>query len=151
MIAAEKSTVLFLDVRVTNELEGPYSEARFLLLSIRRAQQDSCHFGLSEPVRFAGLVQAARILIPGCPDGELIAADAQAARPAVVPLHKNLELVGVPDDAHPANAHLALLDPISLIWDLVVPLHDFSPGASSGKCRGLAAPSGRSLAPVLLD
>jgi hypothetical protein len=108
-----------------------------------------CHFGLNESsVRFAGLVQGTSILITGCPDGELIAAGAQAVRFAVLPLHENLKLVGVPDNTDAANAQLALfgqtararsspldferkaaeamrpLDLLSLIWDLVVPPHD---------------------------
>jgi hypothetical protein len=100
-----------------------------------------CHFGLNESsVRFAGLVQGTSILITGCPDGELIAAGAQAARFAVLPLHENLKLVGVPDNTDAANAHLALFDLLSLIWDLVVPPHDFSPGLRAESGRGHAAP-----------
>jgi hypothetical protein len=72
-------------------------------------------------MRFGGLVQASSIFGGGCPDRELVAAEAQAARFAVLPLHENLKLVGVPDDTHAANAHLALLDLISPAWDLVVP------------------------------
>jgi hypothetical protein len=72
-------------------------------------------------MRFGGLVQASSIFGGGCPDRELIAAEAQAARSAVLPLHENLKLVGVPDDTHAANAHLALLDLISPVWDLVIP------------------------------
>ncbi|MGZ4391744.1 MAG: hypothetical protein ACXVRK_06450, partial [Gaiellaceae bacterium] len=95
-------------------------------------------------------VQASSTLITGCPDGELITAEPQAARFAVLPLHENLKLVGVPDNAHAANAHSALRDLISLIWDLVVPPHDLSP-ASSGMWQGPWGPSGHCLTPVLLD
>jgi hypothetical protein len=78
-------------------------------------------------MRFAGLARASYVFVAGRPDGELIAVEAQAARSAVMPLHEDLKLVCVPHDAHAANAHSALLDLISLIWD-VVPPHDFSPG-----------------------
>jgi hypothetical protein len=74
-------------------------------------------------------VQASSIFLAGCPDGELIAAEAQTARSAVLPLHENLKLVGVPDDTQAANAASALLDLISLVWDRVVPKPhiEFSP------------------------
>jgi hypothetical protein len=78
------------------------------------------------------------------PDGKLIAAKTQTARFTVLPFHENLKLVGVPDDTHAANAHLALLDLISLIWDRVVPRHSFSPGLRGG-------PSAHFLTPVVLD
>jgi hypothetical protein len=81
-------------------------------------------------VRIGGLVQASS-LFGGRSDGELIPVEAQTARFAVLPLHENLKLVGVPDDTDAANAHLALLDLISPVWDLVVPnAHmDLSPRA----------------------
>jgi hypothetical protein len=101
-------------------------------------------------VRFVGLVQAAIILITGC-DGKLIAAGAQAARPRVLPLHENLKLVGVPDDAHPPNAHLALLDLISLIRDLVVPQHDFSPDFARQVAEGVRPLRRLTSTPLLLD
>jgi hypothetical protein len=112
----------------------------------RRCEVPFRHFGLGKSVRFVGLVEAASILITGRSDKELIAPEAQTARLAVLPLHENLELVGVPDDAHAANAHLELLDLISLVWDLVIPPHDFSPWASSGKWQKAGGLSGRSYA-----
>jgi hypothetical protein len=72
-------------------------------------------------MRFGGLVQASSSFGSGRPDRELIATEAQAARFAVLPLHENLKLVGVPDDTHAANADLALLDLISPVWDLLIP------------------------------
>jgi hypothetical protein len=65
-------------------------------------------------------VQASRIFVGGGPDRELIAADAQTARCPIFPLHENLNLVGVPGDTHAANAASALLDLISLAWNVVV-------------------------------
>jgi hypothetical protein len=91
-------------------------------------------------MRFAGLARASCVFVAGRPDRELIAIGPQAARSAVVPLHENLKLVCVPHDAHAANAHSALLDLISFIWDLVVPPHDFSPGLRAENRRGDAAP-----------
>jgi hypothetical protein len=103
-------------------------------------------------VRFADLVQASSILITGCPDGELIAAEAQAAGSAVLPLHENLKLVGVPDNPHAANAHSALRDLISFIWDPVVPQHDFSPlGFERKMAEALRPPPATPLRPGLLD
>jgi hypothetical protein len=90
-------------------------------------------------MRFAGLARASYVFVAGRPDGELIAVGTQAARTAVMPLHENLKLVCVPHDAHAANAHSALLDLISLIWDLVVPAHEFSPGLRAENGRGHAA------------
>jgi hypothetical protein len=66
-------------------------------------------------------VQASSIFFGGCSDGELIAAEAQTARSAVLPFHENLKLVGVPNDTQAANAGSALLDLISPVWDRVVP------------------------------
>jgi hypothetical protein len=72
-------------------------------------------------VRIGGLPVQASSIFGGCLDGELIAAEAQTARCAVLPLHENLKLVGVPDDTQAAAAASALLDLISLVWDRVVP------------------------------
>jgi hypothetical protein len=83
--------------------------------------------GLIESVRFRGSRSRFEHLRRESSDGKLIAAKAQAARFAVLPLHENLQLVGVPDNTDAANAHVALLDLISLIWDLVVPTHDSPP------------------------
>ena len=66
-------------------------------------------------------VQASSIFFGECSDGELIAAEAQTARSAVLPFHENLKLVGVPDDPQAANAGSELLDLISPVWDRVVP------------------------------
>ena len=66
-------------------------------------------------------VQASSIFFGECSDGELIAAEAQTARSAVLPFHENLKLVGVPDHTQAANAGSELLDLISPVWDRVVP------------------------------
>ena len=97
-------------------------------------------------MRFAGLARGSYVFFAGRPDRELIAVEAQAARSAVMPLHENLKLVCVPHDAHAANAHSALLDLISLIWDLLVPPHELLPWTSSGIGQRPCGPS-----PVLLD
>jgi hypothetical protein len=66
-------------------------------------------------------VQASSIFFGACSDRELIAAEAQTTRSAVLPFHENLKLVGVPDDTQAANAGSELLDLISPVWDRVVP------------------------------
>ena len=118
----------------------------------------SCHRGLSESVRIESLVQASCTFLGGRSDREVIVAGDQTAGFAVLPLHENLKLVGVPDDADAANAHSALLDLISLVWDPVVPeRHMTSPLALRRKAgSGAAGPLGaadapsRSLLPGLL-
>ena len=79
-----------------------------------------------------------------CPDGELIAAEAQTARCAVLPLHENLKLVGVPDDTSAANADSVLLDLISPVGDRVGPqLHLTSPPYARRKLAdAVPAPTG---------
>jgi hypothetical protein len=107
--------------------------------------------GLIESVRFRGSRSRFEHLRRESSDGKLIAAKAQAARFAVLPLHENLQLVGVPDNTDAANAHVALLDLISLIWDLVVPTHDFSPGLRAESAEALRPHPATPLRPALHD